>query len=68
MAGTLRGALADRDIVRWIPWAAAAGILLYLMGFVDGNVHGSVLGDSSGKLNYVHEFFHHARHAAFMCH
>ena len=68
MAALLRGALSDRDIAKWIPWVALAGLLLYMMGFVDGSVHGAVLGDTSGKLNYVHEFFHHARHVALMCH
>jgi hypothetical protein len=68
MAGMLRRALVDRDIARWIPWVATAAVFLFLMGYVDGTVYGSALGDSAGKLNYVHEFFHHARHVAFMCH
>jgi hypothetical protein len=68
MAAMLRGTFSDRDISRWIPWVILAGVLLYMMGFVDGGVHGAALGDGAGKLNYVHEFFHHARHVALMCH
>ena len=68
MVGALQGALGDREIGKWIPWVLAAAVLLYMVGFVDGSVHGAALGDTSGKLNYVHEFFHHARHVALMCH
>ena len=66
MAAMLRAGLANRDLTRWVPWVVLAAILLFFMGFVDGTVYGSSLGDSAGKLNYVHEFFHHARHVAFM--
>ncbi len=68
MVQALRGVLGDREIGKWIPWVMLAGFLLYMIGFVDGNVHGVALGDSSMKLNFVHEFFHHARHVALMCH
>jgi len=42
--------------------------LLYLVGYVDGSVHAAALGTAGAKLNVVHEFFHHARHVAMMCH
>ena len=52
-----------------IPWLIGATAILYLMGYVDGSVHGAAIaGDSGVVLNYVHEFFHHARHVALMCH
>lgn len=68
MAGMMRGVLGGLDLGKWVPLAVAAGVLLYMVGYVDGGVHGAALGDTSGKLNYVHEFFHHARHVALMCH
>ena len=68
MAAMMRGAIGDRELGKWVPWVVLAGVLLYMVGFVDGSVHGVALGDSSMKLNFVHEFFHHARHVAMMCH
>ena len=68
MVEMLRGASGDRELSKWAPWVIMAGLLLYMVGFVDGSVHGVVLGDSGMKLNFVHEFFHHARHVALMCH
>ena len=68
MVEVLRGALGDREIGKWIPWVMLGAFLLYMTGFVDGSVHGVAFGDSSMKLNFVHEFFHHARHVAMMCH
>ena len=68
MAAILRGALGDQQVAKWIPWIVGAGFLMYMMGFVDSSVHGAALGETSGTLNYVHEFFHHARHVALMCH
>ena len=68
MAAIFQQVVADRDISRWIPWVLGATVLLYLVGYVDGSVHGSLLGAAGLKLNYVHEFFHHARHVALMCH
>ena len=52
------------------PWAVLGlAVLLYVSMYVDGSVHGSaILGSTALKLNYVHEFFHHARHLAFACH
>ena len=68
MAAIMRGAFGDRELTRWVPWVMLGALLLYMVGFVDGSVHGVALGDTSGNLNYVHEFFHHARHVAMMCH
>ena len=36
-------------------------------GYVDSSVHAAAIG-SPAILGAVHEFFHHARHVAFMCH
>jgi len=69
MVEVLRNALGARRASIWLPWLLGATLLLYLVGFTDGSVHGaSVFGDAGLKLNYVHEFFHHARHVALMCH
>ena len=68
MVEILRGALGERDISRWLPWVLGATVLLYMIGYVDGTVHGAVLGSTGANLGYVHEFFHHARHVAMMCH
>ena len=68
MVATVSAFLGDRDISRWLPWALGAIVLLYFVGYTDGSIHGSVLGSAGAKLGYVHEFFHHARHVALMCH
>ena len=68
MAAIIQNVVSDRDVSRWLPWVLGAAVLLYMVGYVDGSVHGSVLGAAGAKLNYVHEFFHHARHVALMCH
>jgi hypothetical protein len=68
MANLLRNAISQRSTPVWLPWVLAATGLLYVVGFVDGSVHGAVLGDAGLGLNYVHEALHHARHLAFMCH
>jgi hypothetical protein len=64
----LRDMVRSRETPIWLPWLLIATVLLYFVGYVDGSVHGAVLGDAGLKLNYVHEFFHHARHVAMMCH
>ena len=52
-----------------IPWIGGATVALYAMGYVDGSVHAAAfVGDQGVVMNYVHEFFHHARHVALMCH
>ena len=68
MAAMLQGAVGQRDVGKWIPWTLGAVLLLYIVGYTDGAIHGAVLGSAGAKLGYVHEFFHHARHVAFMCH
>ena len=51
------------------PWIGGAMVALYAMGYVDGSVHAAAfVGDQGVVMNYVHEFFHHARHVALMCH
>lgn len=68
MAELMRGAIGNGEATKWVPWVLLGGVLLFMMGFVDGSVYGVAFGDSSMKLNFVHEFFHHARHVALMCH
>ena len=68
MAALLREMVGSRDLSAWLPWVLLATLALYLLGYVEGDVHGAVLGNAGLKLNYVHEAFHHARHLAFMCH
>lgn len=67
MAAMLRGAMDSRETPIWVPWAVMAGVLLYFVGYVDGGVHAAAIG-SPVALDMVHEFFHHARHVALMCH
>ncbi len=59
--------LSATDTAAWAPWLVLGAIALYLVGYVDGGVHAASVG-APGILNTVHEFFHHARHVAFMCH
>ncbi len=68
MVEAVRGVLGEREISKWMPWVLGAVVLLYMVGYVDGGVHGAVLGGAGAKLGYVHEFFHHARHVVLMCH
>lgn len=68
MVNMLREMVGSREGAAWLPWLLMATLLLYFVGYVDGSVHGAVLGDAGLKLDYVHEFFHHARHVALMCH
>lgn len=67
MAAMLQGMTGERSVSRWLPWILGAVLALYFVGFVDGSVHASAIGGSTA-LAYVHEFFHHARHVALMCH
>lgn len=68
MGALIAGAIGRRGISGWVPWTLAAVVLLYLVGYVDGSVHAAALGPVGANLDYVHEFFHHARHVAMMCH
>ena len=62
------GALS-RKAIGLLPWAGAAAFALYAMGYVDGGAHAAAfVGDGGAAMNYVHEFFHHARHVGLMCH
>ena len=67
MAAMLQGMSGEQNAVRWLPWIIGATLILYIMGYAEGTVHASAIGGST-TLAYVHEFFHHARHVAFMCH
>ena len=51
----------------WAPWLLVGAVVLYMAGYVDNSVHGAAFG-APAWLGTVHEFFHHARHVAFMCH
>ena len=68
MATVITGFLGERDLIKWLTVALGAMALLYLVGYVDGSVHAGALGSTGAKLGYAHEFFHHARHVALMCH
>ena len=64
---TLMNALRSRETPVWAPWFLLGAGVLYMVGYVDGAVHGAAIG-SPAILGAVHEVFHHARHVAFMCH
>ena len=68
MTAFLAGAIGNRDTTRWLPWVLGAVALLYMVGYIDGAVHAAALGSTGAAMGYVHEFFHHARHVALMCH
>ena len=63
------GGILSRKAMGLAPWIGGAALLLYAMGYVDGGVHAAAfIGEKGVVMNYVHEFFHHARHVALMCH
>jgi len=68
MATAITGFLGEREFRKMAVVALGAMALLYMVGYVDGSVHAAALGSTGAKLGYVHEFFHHARHVALMCH
>ena len=69
MAGIFAGNIGQGSLSRLVPWFLLAVVVLYFVGFVDGSVHAVAFGSASGgALATVHEFFHHARHVALMCH
>jgi hypothetical protein len=68
MATAITGFLGEREFSKWLAVALGATALLYMVGYVDGSVHAAAVGLGGAKLGYVHEFFHHARHVALMCH
>jgi hypothetical protein len=59
--------LSTTNTAAWAPWLVVGAMALYIVGYVDAGVHAAAVG-SPGVLGTVHEFFHHARHVAFMCH
>ncbi len=67
MLTILRNVLGDRSVPVWAPWLLLGAAALYIAGYVDSSVHGAAIG-SPAVLGAVHEFFHHARHVALMCH
>jgi hypothetical protein len=67
MVTVLRSIIGDKTTPVWAPWLLLGAVVLYFTGYVDGGVHGAAIG-SPAILGVVHEFFHHARHVAFMCH
>ena len=68
MAGIFTGNIGQESLSKLAPWFLLAVVVLYFVGYVDGSVHTAAFGASSGFLATVHEFFHHARHVALMCH
>lgn len=62
---TLRG--ADRLTLGLLGLGAL--MVLFAVGYDQGEIMSLTLGDLSYQLNVVHEFFHDARHAAGLaCH
>ena len=59
--------LSRTETAAWAPWMLLGAVVLYFTGYVDSGAHGAAIG-APGVMGTVHEFFHHARHAAFMCH
>ena len=68
MAGIFAGNIGQESLSKLVPWFLLAVVVLYFVGFVDGTVHAAAFGSAGGALGMVHEFFHHARHVALMCH
>ncbi len=68
MAGIFAGNIGQESLSRLVPWFLLAVVVLYFVGFVDGTVPAAAFGTTSGAFGMVHEFFHHARHVALMCH
>ena len=68
MLTAITGFLGERELTRWLPLGVGAMAILYMVGYVDGTVHAAAFGTAGAKMGYVHEFFHHARHVALMCH
>ncbi len=67
MSAILQGMVGQRQAIKWIPWVMGAALGLYFVGMADGTVHAAAIGGST-TMAYAHEFFHHARHVALMCH
>ena len=68
MAGIFAGSIRRESLAGLAPWFLLAFVALYFVGYVDGSVHGVAFGSVGANMGFVHEFFHHARHVALMCH
>ena len=68
MAGIFAGNIGQESLSKLVPWFLLAVVVLYFVGFGDGTVHAAAFGSADGAFGMVHEFFHHARHVALMCH
>lgn len=67
MADMMQTLVGEGRATKWVPWLLLGTLVLYMTGYVDSSVHAAAIG-SPAILGTVHEFFHHARHVAFMCH
>ena len=67
MAAMMQTLIGEGRATKWAPWLVLGALVLYMAGYVDSSVHAAAIG-SPAILGAVHEFFHHARHVAFMCH
>lgn len=65
MVQMFQQSIGSRETSRWLPAVLVGTVALYFLGYVDGTAQGAFLGS---KMAYVHEYFHHARHLAMMCH
>ncbi len=55
--------------VWYIPILAFSTIILFAVGFDQGQIINTVAGQTATQLTWLHEFFHDARHVAgFPCH
>ncbi len=67
MAAIMQTLIGEGQAAKWAPWLLLGALVLYMARYVDSGVHAAAIG-SPAILGAVHEFFHHARHVAFMCH
>ena len=68
MANIFAGSILPESLGWLAPWFLLAFVALYFVGYADGSIHGAAFGSVGVNLGFVHEFFHHARHVALMCH
>ena len=69
MAGIFAGNIGQESLSKLVPWFLLAVVVLYFVGFGDSTVHAAAFGSSAdGAFGMDHEFFHHTRHVALMCH
>ena len=65
--GMINRFLSTTNTAVWAPWLVLGAMALYVVGYAGGGLDAAAIG-TPGILATVHEFFHHARHVAFMCH